>query len=859
MRAALSGMVSHHQAPTLADLTELTRVKRAAGHGSVPPQPRRSPKPSSRHMHAPGPQRVARPAERYGTQEKALAPCFSMAPGHANGCRGTRLEKESQLEVEGEDSASHHSGHQSLSASQYVHTNQCEQSAQNLHLQENPPPSQNLHLQENPAQDRSGAFQRDAVCPPLTYAIKQECSVGFPGGPGAEFSTGRGGASAAGRDSEGPCGRGGNLAGGLSAYVFNNADVSSPLLSSPRPLVSSNVKRHRCSVSSHSASDGYDVATIICSSQMSVMACVNGVRTIASPPTSAAFPDPTSACLLALSSSSSSSSSVSSAEPCEEAGRVLVGPGLGGAGGLGQLLHAGPRLDGCRRASAALKQEPLDDFSPTGEDELFQHHYQQQCVAPRSNMPPPYHLHQYMDTSTAALLHLQNEQQQPPPTALPPPPATSGLAGHQNPGQDDAGGIFPDKQICRWIDCSAAYEQQEELVRHIEKVHIDQRKGEDFTCFWAGCVRRYKPFNARYKLLIHMRVHSGEKPNKCMFEGCSKAFSRLENLKIHLRSHTGEKPYLCQHPGCQKAFSNSSDRAKHQRTHLDTKPYACQIPGCTKRYTDPSSLRKHVKIHSAKEQQLRACPHLETDDLSECLSVQHLHGPAHSQHLHCQNTLNGKEGRSTALSQDVFTGLFSGSSVTSSRASQEVHSIGPQPHPHPHLDLDHTISPQHTPALNSITTIHHDGLNMPLLSPCVSPLKTAPSSPPTLMVKQQELTSTQQHQLHHHHRLYSSIHNLPVTEDYHGNFQSCFHSGDNERVERISGVPHPLESHGFTTHTHTSLHLGCSTTPCTGLGLLSDIGACASQFPPSPEDSIFFQVGGFERSLSQMSSVYTET
>ncbi|XP_044157837.1 zinc finger protein GLIS1 isoform X1 [Bufo gargarizans] len=165
------------------------------------------------------------------------------------------------------------------------------------------------------------------------------------------------------------------------------------------------------------------------------------------------------------------------------------------------------------------------------------------------------------------------------------------------------------RQLCRWIDCSAFYDQQEELVRHIEKTHIDQRTGEDFTCFWAGCTRRFKPFNARYKLLIHMRVHSGEKPNKCMFEGCNKAFSRLENLKIHLRSHTGERPYVCQHPGCQKAFSNSSDRAKHQRTHQDTKPYACQIPGCCKRYTDPSSLRKHVKAHTVKEQQLRNKAH----------------------------------------------------------------------------------------------------------------------------------------------------------------------------------------------------------------------------------------------------------
>ncbi|XP_050977237.1 zinc finger protein GLIS3 isoform X2 [Labeo rohita] len=189
--------------------------------------------------------------------------------------------------------------------------------------------------------------------------------------------------------------------------------------------------------------------------------------------------------------------------------------------------------------------------------------------------------------------------------------------------EDASGG-----HCCRWLDCGTVYGQREELVKHIEKIHVDQRKGEDFTCFWAGCPRKHKPFNARYKLLIHMRVHSGEKPNKCSFDGCQKAFSRLENLKIHLRSHTGEKPYVCQHPGCQKAFSNSSDRAKHQRTHVDTKPYACQIQGCTKRYTDPSSLRKHVKSHSLKEQQarkkLRRSTDLSQDGLTECLTVQPL-------------------------------------------------------------------------------------------------------------------------------------------------------------------------------------------------------------------------------------------
>ncbi|XP_008497045.2 zinc finger protein GLI1 [Calypte anna] len=148
---------------------------------------------------------------------------------------------------------------------------------------------------------------------------------------------------------------------------------------------------------------------------------------------------------------------------------------------------------------------------------------------------------------------------------------------------------------CYWDGCAKEFDTQEQLVHHINNEHIHGEKKE-FVCHWAACSREQRPFKAQYMLVVHMRRHTGEKPHKCTFEGCNKAYSRLENLKTHLRSHTGEKPYVCEHEGCNKAFSNASDRAKHQnRTHSNEKPYVCKIPGCTKRYTDPSSLRKHVK------------------------------------------------------------------------------------------------------------------------------------------------------------------------------------------------------------------------------------------------------------------------
>ncbi|XP_060125143.1 zinc finger protein GLIS3 isoform X1 [Zootoca vivipara] len=480
-------------------------------------------------------------------------------------------------------------------------------------------------------------------------------------------------------------------------------------------------------------------------------------------------------------------------------------------------------------------------------------------LPPPHGPPPPYHAHQH---------DLINHPHQ-----------ISLAPSVQGPLLDEEGELdeFNGKHCCCWIDCSATYDQQEDLVRHIEKNHIDQRKGEDFTCFWAGCPRRYKPFNARYKLLIHMRVHSGEKPNKCTFEGCKKAFSRLENLKIHLRSHTGEKPYLCQHPGCQKAFSNSSDRAKHQRTHLDTKPYACQIPGCTKRYTDPSSLRKHVKAHSSKDQQarkkLRSSIELDQDTLNDCLMIQPLQPPASP-----QGTSESTVRQSPGPGHDIYTAaLFS-----NTHASQSGAATGSLPPSHSvsHASPGHNVhgSSHNPPAQVPPLTTGDSETERFSASASFSPHHISPrrisAAPPLIQKRTAQPSSI--HQLGGSHlKAYEPSANVSFQPDsiqiqgVYGQLQTfCSpHYADNQRNLQHGGtcnmvppfedclVPTSMGQAGFDVfHRAFSAHSGITVydLPSGSAEIFGD-SLCNGI-----EDSSFLQINAVDRCPSQLSSVYTE-
>uniref|UniRef100_H0Z4D5 GLIS family zinc finger 3 n=1 Tax=Taeniopygia guttata TaxID=59729 RepID=H0Z4D5_TAEGU len=507
------------------------------------------------------------------------------------------------------------------------------------------------------------------------------------------------------------------------------------------------------------------------------------------------------------------------------------------------------------QAMDTLKNEQLEDFSGPIVDMPLS-----PLVLPPpppQGPPPPYHAHQHRHPHGLPS-HI------PPLQVLPPVPA----ALLEEDGElDDLNG----KHGCFWVDCGKLYDHQEELVRHIEKIHIDQRKGEDFTCFWAGCPRRFKPFNARYKLLIHMRVHSGEKPNKCTFEGCKKAFSRLENLKIHLRSHTGEKPYLCQHPGCQKAFSNSSDRAKHQRTHLDTKPYACEIPGCSKRYTDPSSLRKHVKAHSSKDQQvrkkLRSSSEIGQDLLNDCPAIQPLQ-PALSPHDAVDNTM----GHSPVPACDLYpAAVIPSTQINQSGTAAEAVSL---PHPSSHCSPGHNIqsSPLHPPQIALLAAADSERLVAPSPSHHISPQRMSiqhpmmqrqtPQSPqlphlagmPLKTYQPAESPSFQPNALHIQ-GFYGQLQTFcpPYYADTQKNIQ------DSVFCNTVSPVDHSaLTSAGQgglgIFHGSFSDHSGIKVYdfPAGSVGIFGD-SACSM-----PEDNSFLQVNAVDHCSSQLSSVYTE-
>lgn len=146
--------------------------------------------------------------------------------------------------------------------------------------------------------------------------------------------------------------------------------------------------------------------------------------------------------------------------------------------------------------------------------------------------------------------------------------------------------------ICSYDGCGASFKRRYRLDIHV-RTHTGERP---FICSHSGCGKQYV---RKQHLVRHERSHEETKQQVknvlCEVEGCNAAYASKQALEKHMRSHHSGNRYVCSYPGCDKSYKKHQALRVHEHEHTGILPFPCQHEGCDQRFLIPSLLKRHVQ------------------------------------------------------------------------------------------------------------------------------------------------------------------------------------------------------------------------------------------------------------------------
>ncbi|XP_062610211.1 LOW QUALITY PROTEIN: zinc finger protein AEBP2-like [Saccostrea cucullata] len=95
----------------------------------------------------------------------------------------------------------------------------------------------------------------------------------------------------------------------------------------------------------------------------------------------------------------------------------------------------------------------------------------------------------------------------------------------------------PPPLTCKWKDCECEDFEPHGILEHIKSKHVDSQKGKKVSCLWEGCKVYSVQSKSRAWLEHHVVCHCGDKPFRCIVDGCSLSFTSHKLLEKHVNNH----------------------------------------------------------------------------------------------------------------------------------------------------------------------------------------------------------------------------------------------------------------------------------------------------------------------------------